>query len=88
MMREYALDCGLYIKKVQGLFSKIFGRTGIFNPQPLDSKWTAQIGSGTAGGGARPEQRPDGESRGGAITGEWESSIPSTIQRLEGTGME
>jgi hypothetical protein len=46
------------------------------------------IGSETVGGGAWPEQRPDGESRGGAITGERESSIPSTIQRKENMGRE
>jgi hypothetical protein len=42
----------------------------------------------TTDGGARPEQSRDGESRGGAITGERESSIPSTIQRKENTGRE
>jgi hypothetical protein len=82
------VDCRFYNRKTQGLFRKIADRTGIFNPQPLDSKWTAQIGSGTADVGARPEQRPDGESRGGAIAGERESSIPSTIQRKENMGRE
>jgi hypothetical protein len=45
-------------------------RNGILLSWPLDLKWTAQIGSGTVGGGARPEQRLDGESRGGAIAGD------------------
>jgi hypothetical protein len=47
-----------------------------------------RIGSGTAGGGARPEQSRDGKIRGGAIAGERESSIPDTIQRKENTGRE
>jgi hypothetical protein len=47
-----------------------------------------RIESGTVDGGVWPAQGRDGEFRGGAIVGEHENSIPSTIQRTESTGME
>jgi hypothetical protein len=49
VIREYALDYGLYYAKPRGLFSKINRRSGIFKSGPLDSKWTAQIEPGRAG---------------------------------------
>jgi hypothetical protein len=36
----------------------------------------------------RPENSHDGESRGGAITGERDSSIQSVTSRKKSTGME
>jgi hypothetical protein len=43
---------------------------------------------GVSGAALRPGKHSGGNVRGGAITGVRESSIPSTIRRLEGTGME
>jgi hypothetical protein len=40
---EYVLECGFYTWNYQGLFSKSVGRTGIFDPRPLDPIWTDQI---------------------------------------------
>jgi hypothetical protein len=43
---------------------------------------------GSADGGARPKQSRDDESRGGAITGERDSSIQIITLRKKSTGME
>jgi hypothetical protein len=47
-----------------------------------------RIGSGTAGGGTRPEQSRDGEFRDGAITGERYLVIQSVTSQKKSTGME